>query len=529
MSVEREPPPRVTIPTDLPLHVGVEALRDAMVAANDEHRPSVMVRGNELVRLTERGVLEDLNLDALRVMASRVAQFEKTTSNGPVAVNPPMDVVRGLRSADSAEYGDLPRVDRMVDVPVLSASGELITRPGYHASDRLYYRPAKGLESLEIPEAGSIRTVDEVLDARQLLVKDLLGDFEFADDASRAHALGMLLLPFVRDYIQEPTPIHAVTSSEPGVGKGLLVQAALLPGCGTVGITAGAGSDDAEWRKKITSQLLRGKPAVAFDNLHGTLESASLAAAVTTEQWDDRVLGENRDVSLPVRNVWAATAVNLSATNEHARRIVPIFLTPDPNRPPPSERERDSWQQPNLLRWATKNRKQLVEAALVLIRHWLDGDAWASADGSFVRLHELDGGDPYPQRADVTLGSYDVWAGTIGGILSTADVPGFLDPENRKRLNAEVNEERQETSEFLAAWHRLGSEPLVFSDVLALCEHGGALRDVLPETLGGRDLRTQLGQWLKTHKGQRFGGYQLIRHEGSGHGNRRRWEVRHRG
>ena len=308
---------------------------------------------------------------------------------------------------------------------------------------------------------------------------------------------------------------------EPGTGKGYLAQAALAPGCGMVPVTPGAAKDDAEWRKMITSSLLAGVPAIVFDNLHGTLNSAALASALTTGKWRDRVLGESRMADLDVRNAWVATANNPSVSDEQARRIVPIFL--DPGEVRPSDRDRTAFRHPDLPSWALKNRRQLVTATLTLVQHWLMGPAETTDGGhTLVRHSEIYGDDPSPPLGGKTLGSFERWAGVIGGILEAADVPGFLD--NRDRLDAEANEERLEASEFLRAWHALNLGPVEFKDVFDRCEFNGELRDSLPTALASLrhdQLHGKLKAWLRDHQDARFGGYRLVLTDG----RPRLWEV----
>ena len=64
--------------------------------------------------------------------------------------------------------------------------------------------------------------------AKRLLLEELFGDFPFSGDADRAHALGALLCPFVREVIDSPLPLHVVDAPTPGTGKGLLAQAIVL-------------------------------------------------------------------------------------------------------------------------------------------------------------------------------------------------------------------------------------------------------------------------------------------------------------
>lgn len=85
---------------------------------------------------------------------------------------PPTVVINTMLSRDTSEYGGALRVDRVVDAPVVSANGEVIDQPGYHAGSRLFYRPARGLEKIEL---GNVDTVDDLTDARDFLLNEWLG------------------------------------------------------------------------------------------------------------------------------------------------------------------------------------------------------------------------------------------------------------------------------------------------------------------------------------------------------------------
>jgi putative DNA primase/helicase len=492
---------RAIIDLTEPLHIKVAKVIEALAIANDERTPGVMVRGNELVRMTERGELESFVVDSLRVAVSERAQFQVATEDGYTPKDPPRDVILAVLAEDSSAYADLPRVDRVVDVPVLDAGGDLITEPGYHPTSRLYYRPAEVLEGVGPRDADSTEDVEW---AKKKLLDDLLGDFDFDDEPDRAHALGLLLLPFVRERIGSgSTPLHVVLAPDVGSGKTWLAQAALLPGCGTVPATPGTGSEE-EWRKRITSMLLAGNPAVLLDNLSGTLDTGAFAAALTTDRWKDRILGESREVDLPIRNLWAVTGNNLSLSPEITRRAVAVFLEPGDTKA--SEKERKKFRHPDLLNWATGERRALVEAALTLIDHWRQGPAVVEPGGyTYGRTGED------AQECTQTLGSYERWAAIIGGILESAEVSGFLG--NRDKLAAEADDESREAREFLAALHDAADGPMQAKDVAALCAFGSQLADVVPEGPAeagdGTKLTRALGQWLGDHKNRTVGGYTL--------------------
>jgi hypothetical protein len=508
-------PRRMRIDVGAPLDRKEDDAWEAVVAANDRREPRVMLRGSELVRATDDG-LEPFRPESLRRRVSQVAAFGREGKEGDwQPKDPPLDVVKGLIARHGGEYPGAPHVDRVLDVPALDADRQLISEAGHHEASRLYLRPAEGLEG--VGPADEITTVD-VEEAREYLLLEYLGDFGFADAGSMAHALGLLLLPFVRDAIPGGTPMHVVLAPDMGAGKTTLAQACLLPGCGVVPATAGTDSDD-EWRKRITASVLGGRPAVLLDNLTGTLKSGPLAAALTSGTWADRVLGESREIQIPVRHIWTATGNNLDMASDQVRRAIPIFL--DPGEVRPSERNRDAFRHPDLLGWGTKHRRELVRAALTLVEHWRRGAA--VVEGGYVYLRT--GEDPLMGRK--TLGSFDGWAAVMGGILDACGVPGFL--TNRDRLKADADGKGREVAEFLAAVHALGLPPMETAD-LAQALQGGSLDGkpfdrYMPADLAGKfgpDLSKALGLWIRQHKEQWHGGHKLTLDPSH---RRRHWQV----
>jgi hypothetical protein len=509
--------PRQQIDTALPLHQKVDMAWAALVAANDAKRPQVLVRGSQLVSLGGVSKTHDFQVDSLRYELSRACQFTRATRNGVTDVDPPRDVAQALLNRDASKLPGAPRVERIVDVPVLGGGGELLAEPGFHAADQVYYEPGPGLAGVQ---PWPTDTVSDVVRARDFIVSELFGDFDFAEPADLAHALALLLLPFVREYIGEhPTPLHAVFAPDHGAGKTTLARAALIPGCGTVPVSPGSGSSDEEWRKVITATLLQGVPAVLFDNLAGTLDSPSLASALTTGFWSDRLLGKSRQLQLPVRNVWAATGNNIDLADEQVRRVVPVFI--EPRGSVAAERSADEFRHPDLFGWAEKHRTDLVGAALALVKHWAAGESVPDASGTFQRMP-----DATPTITGRTLGSYTRWGQVIGGILADADVPGFL--ENREKLEVEANEEGREAAYFLQKWHEYTTAPVAMKQLVQHCTTpDNPLRDALPTPLAvvaGRadKLLDPLSTWLRDHNRRRMRGFQLVAEEG----RPRKWRVR---
>jgi hypothetical protein len=465
--------------------------------------PSMMVRGSELVRYTERGELEPYGSVSLTDYLSRTIEFVKLIENdeedepAKKLCDPPRTIAEVLINRDSVEYVDAPRVDQVVDTPVLGSSGAVIDTPGYHPDDRLLYIPADALAGVE---AGSVETVFDIKEAHDFLMDELLGDFGFEDEASKANALALLLTPFVREYIGDsPTPLFLIVAPEVGTGKSLLAQAALLPGCGLVPLSAETKNEE-EQRKRITASLLSGVRAVVLDNISGSVTSNVLAGAITSGVWTDRMLGESKQLVLPIRNVWVATGNNLDLADDAMRRSVPIVLDPGDVRP--SDRSKAQFRHQDLLGWAKTNRAGLVKAALTLIRHWTEGEAFLNGH-FFQRVDER-------RSSDRTLGSFERWGEVVGGILAAVDVHCFL--ANREQVGG-FNNERKETADFLAAWHELKLEPVTSRGLLDHCKiaSGGKLYDVLPEVLQHDRLDARgLGTWLRGKKEARYDGLRVV-------------------
>jgi hypothetical protein len=161
------------------------------------------------------------------------------------------------------------------------------------------------------------------------------------------------------------------------------------------------GRDDDEWRKRVTAKLRQIPTMVLIDNLRNEHDSSAVAAALTAPFWEDRILGVSEMTRLPIRCIWIATGNNPSFSNEMARRLIRIRLDARVDQP----WRRETFRHPDLMGWVRANRAKLVAACLTL------GQAWIAA------------GRP---RGSRSIGSFENWAQTIGGVLGVAGIEGFL-------------------------------------------------------------------------------------------------------
>jgi putative DNA primase/helicase len=430
--------------------------------------------------------------DRLRHVLAQLVNWRKRAPNGDlVPAYPPMVLLKNLLATPDPA---LPVLAGIVTAPVFGNDATLITEPGYHPATRLLYEPT---ESFSLPPIPDDPTAQEVAAARSLLVDDLLGDFPFVGEAEHAHALALLLLPFVRPMISGPTPLHMVEKPAPGTGATLMVDAISIVATGTSASVMVEGRDEDEWRKRLTAKLRDIPSMLLIDNLRRQLDASSVAAALTAPYWEDRVLGKSEMTRFPIRCVWIATGNNPQFSNEIARRMVRIRLDPHEDQP----WLREGFRHPNLLAWVWQNRARLVAACLTL------GRAWIAAGR--------------PQRGK-TIGSFESWAQVIGGILEIAGVPGFLG--NLKEMYERADAEGGVWRGFVALWwDRFGTQQVGAAALYEL-----ALQSGIPLARGDEHAkRTSLGQALRRMRDRIYttGDRRLrVHHAGSAHGVQR-WEL----
>lgn len=418
---------------------------------------------------TGEPIIRMLTADALREVMARSGHWFKVRERAGKKVEydakPPLDVARVMLASDLTK---LPGLNRIIRAPIMAPSGRIVEREGYDEETRTYLLPG----SLRVPEVSARPNAQEIRAAVNLF-EEFLCDFPFLEEADRANAVALLLLPSAREIIDGPTPLHLIEKPAPGSGAGLMLEALglIARGCSPTTLTEGTSED--EWRKRITSTLLSGPDIVVIDNLRHRLDSAALSSVLTARTWTDRRLGASENVVVPVRCVWAATGNNPAVSSEIARRSIPIRIDPKVDRP----WERTKFRHPNLLKWTRENRGRLIHAALTLLRAW-----------------DLDG-RPEGQES---LGSYERWAAVIGGVLSVAGVEKFLG--NRERFYDRADRESAAWRTFVGDWFDKFQHAAV--GVKDLCEG-----IEVPFDLGRgseRSQRIRLGEALARNVDRRF-------------------------
>lgn len=440
---------------------------DAIKQINEP--PQVFLRGNAIVHATvspDTGLVicSGVDTNRLRWWLTTHIDFYDGPANAPRPARPPGDLLPNLLATPNPP---LPGLIGITEHPVFAADGTLQDTPGYSSNTQRIYAPTFGFELQSIT---AHPTPQEVEKARTVLLEELLCDFPFEDDPSRAHTLAALLLPFVRPMIGGPTPLHLIWKPKVGTGGTLLGEVLCIPSCGDPSVISVPRQEE-ERRRTLLATLSLGPGAILLDNAY-SLHGEALSSCLTQTTFQDRLIGSSDMLHVPNVCLWLATGNNPGLSDEIARRTVHIHLDAHLEHPD----LRQNFKHP-LPEWAKENRGLLAWSALTLIQAWIAA------------------GQPAGKRM---LGKFESWSRVIGGILSVVGVPGFLERVEEFRTNADV--ETTIFRGFIDAWaEKFGEQDVRVSELLPLADALDLGNNV------GTSRSIRLGKMLGDHLGQRFG------------------------
>jgi hypothetical protein len=420
------------------------------------------------IKKNEEGDSELRNLAPyeMRRLLARVADWVKYNEKRKVEehVSPPMDVVHDVLSFQDAPEG-IPPLHGMSACPIMAPSGRFRREYGYDSESRWFVTNRVDWPVFDGSGPQAAAWVNE----------ELFGDFPFEDQASRANAMALFILPYVRPLITGNTPLHMVDAPTPGTGKGMLLKSALWAALGKEPPASAIPEKEEELAKLLFSLVRSGSQVVVLDNLDRMLKSGSLAMALTTGEMQGRILGVSETPTLKVRSVFALTSNNGKLSIDIARRTVWIRLNAQSEDP----EKRRGFRHPNLMRWVREHRGQLVAAAMAMCEHW-DRE-----------------GRPGSERHK---GSYDEWSDVVGGIIGCCGISGFI--ENDRELKDQANPDESRWKMFYEQWNeKHGSNTVLANELFSLAND---MDDMIPllgdgnersrQTRFGRALGQQIGR-----------------------------------
>jgi hypothetical protein len=391
----------------------------------------VLPSGEPRVRITPYTRVHELCTLACRFEARR--KNKETGEFFPVEVDPPDRVVRTVM--ERGEWAHIRPLDSMVSWPVLRPDGSIFDGLGYDARTKCYATKCVGLDLRPCitPQdvAAAIATID-----------DLLCDFPFERPAHKSAWLSALLSVLARPAIRGPIPMLIVDANDRGSGKTLL--------CDTIGAILtgsklprrGIPESEEEWGKVLLGIGIGCYPVVLLDNVTATLRSAKLDMVLTGEVYQDRVLGVNVEMKVPVKTQFIASCNNAAVSTDLIRRSMHCRIVVDEERPEQRSGFRytlpDDACEPAM-------RKRLLEAAFTILIGYEQAGR--------------------PKTVARTLGSYESWSARIQSAIVWAGLP---DPaETQDELREQADNETEQLGPLLEAWRAMyGDRAVTASDAL---------------------------------------------------------------
>ncbi len=311
---------------------------------------------------------------------TKVAAFFrwKPTRDGElvaVSVGPTNQLVKSV--ATMGFWPGMRWLDAVAECPFPKYDGSLVETPGYDPETRTFYAPS--IDFLPVPENP---THNDAIEA-WLRISRVVCDFPFATEDDKVVYLAGLLTIIARPAIEGAVPGIAVIGNKAGTGKGLLIDAMVIPGTGRICPTSTYPETTEEATKVKVSIAKAAKVAVHFDNLeNGGTYGGSTDSPLTTLETDERQLNTNEAPVLKLRTAWFLSGNNLSPAKDAHRRWLVCRLKTDRENP----EDRTDFEEMNHRQSVMAQRPEIVRDVLTILRaHMIAGlptPKWAGF-GSF--------------------------------------------------------------------------------------------------------------------------------------------------
>ena len=473
--------------------------------------PMLFVRRGKLVRcrVDEEGkpLIEDLNEALLLFEMARAANFlsynQAKQTYGPTY--PPMALARHILSARSWKF---PVLRAITEVPVVREDGTILDQPGYDPQSKLIYIPHPDLVIPPIPTNPTLQEVEEARDEAWKYFEE----FAYETRSDGANAFGLLLTTVTRS-LYGAVPLAAIDATKQGSGKGLLSKGIAYVAQGRSAAAMVPPSDENEWRKTLTSQLVEGNLLISLDNVEGLLSSSTLASFLTADVWSARLLGTMHSPELAQRSMMMCNGNNLQLGGDIPRRSYRIRMDAGMSKP----WMRNTFTYSPLIKYIRQDRGKIIAALLTMTRGWIAA------------------GRPTPATPLPALADFTGWCEVIGGILAFAGVDGFLD--NLNQLYEETDTEGPQWAGFLEYWHTtaLGTSKYTTAQIIEKMKQDATFASILPEPLAGavfaepkeiKAFSIKLGRALQKRRGTPYGAsnFRLQRDEDT-HTKQKLWSV----
>jgi hypothetical protein len=278
-------------------------------------------------------------------------QFVKQDGKEKVDVLVEADHRLVRRMMDPSINWGMPKIGGVIMYPLVSKTGELINKEGFHRDTSLYIGEGLGvtkseIEGISVPQALAI-------------IQDLYSDFPFhSDKIGLSLSVTCLLSAFARKIIDK-APAFIVTSPYPADGKTIwsyIPQVALSKEPSNYSLSG----NEEEQIKQLTSYFLEDPDLMVFDNQNGRFHSQALTELLTSGKFKARLLGKNDTVQFTPKTSIIVNGINVRPSEEIMTRAIVVEF---------DRRTKEDFKHPQILEHVLTHRRTIVKACLRLLQN----------------------------------------------------------------------------------------------------------------------------------------------------------------
>jgi putative DNA primase/helicase len=362
----------------------------------------------------------------------------------------------------------------IIQCPTLRRDGTLLDTPGYDKATGLVLVGSPPM--VKLPDRPTKGQASKAL----ALLSELLTEFPFVDDESKAVALSMIITAVARGAMTV-APMHLVTKPIAGTGGSYLVDCAAMIATGDRCPVQSMAPKYEETEKRLVGSALAGFPIIGLDNCREIIAGDFFCQIVERPLMSLRALGKSDMHRIPNSFVMYANGNNASVADDMVRRTIRCGLDADLEHP---ENRTFSGNPLNLIQ---RSRGACIAAALTIPLAYL-----AAAR---------------PNRLS-PLASFEEWSSNVREPLVWL---GCADPvTTQERLRAEDPIKIEKIAVFNAWKSRIGvgrQRALTTKELIEIAATDDALRESLLTVAAKRfspDRQIDpkaLGQWLSRQRG----------------------------
>ena len=245
----------------------------------------------------------------------------------------------------------------IIQCPFVTRDWRIFDRQGYDSETGLY-------SMLDVQIERQLWYPDN---AYNFLRNEVLDEFPFETELDAAVMIAAMMALVQRPVLAQDTagmPGIGITAPIQSSGKTALVNLAAAAVLKNTIPASNFSTDDEELSKYMLTVLRSGQPAVLFDNIpeNTDIKSDVLAKAMSTDIFQGRLLGENKELRVATSAVWFFTGNNIGFPGDFSTRIFPVNLNPKMENP-----DQRTFKRKSVVDWAYSQRKFILTALISLI------------------------------------------------------------------------------------------------------------------------------------------------------------------